>query len=46
MFGQSKRVFSNFSTMRATEFVLRATETGRRPIAKSVEFFSVARVGV
>ena len=32
--------------MRAAEFVLRATQTGRRPVAESVEFFSVARMGV
>jgi hypothetical protein len=45
-FGQSKRAFSNFLTMRPTEFVLRVTHTGRRPIAESVEFFSVTRMGV
>ena len=45
-FGQSKRAFSNFLTMHVTEFVLRVTHTGRRPIAESVEFFSVTRMGV
>ena len=32
--------------MHVTEFVLRVTHTGRRPIAESVEFFSVTRMGV
>jgi hypothetical protein len=45
-FGQSKRAFSNFLTMHVTEFVLRVTHTGRRPIAESVEIFSVTRMGV
>ena len=45
-FDQSKCIFSNFSTMRATYFVIRATETGRCPIAKSVECFFVARLGI
>ena len=45
-FGQSKRAFSNFLTMHVTEFVLRVTHTGRRPITESVEIFSVTRMGV
>ena len=45
-FYQSKHAISNFTTKCPFVVVLRATETGRRPIAESVEFFSVARMGV